>query len=106
MIWTGVGTETWFDEDQSNFIYNHREGLACSIVVILFGTALCPAADNDFTYTEYSDNAQRMLYDRKKDPSENENVADKNPEKVEELLAKWEKWAVRAKVQPWPYKTK
>ena len=30
----------------------------------------------DYTYTEYSDNAQRMLYDRKKDPSENENVAE------------------------------
>ncbi len=30
----------------------------------------------DYTYTEYGDNAQRMLYDRKKDPSENENVAE------------------------------
>ena len=30
----------------------------------------------DYTYTEYRDNAQRMLYDRKKDPSENENVAE------------------------------
>ena len=33
-------------------------------------------ADGDYTYTEYGDNAQRMLYDRKKDPSENENVAE------------------------------
>ena len=30
----------------------------------------------DYTYTEYGDNAQRMLYDRKKAPSENENVAE------------------------------
>ena len=30
----------------------------------------------DYTYTEYSDKAQRMLYDRKKDPAENENVAE------------------------------
>jgi len=30
----------------------------------------------DYTNTEYGDNAQRMLYDRKKDPSENENVAE------------------------------
>ena len=30
----------------------------------------------DYTYTEYGDHAQRMLYDRKKDPSENENVAE------------------------------
>ena len=31
---------------------------------------------SEFTYTEYGNNAQRMLYDRKKDPSENENVAE------------------------------
>jgi hypothetical protein len=30
----------------------------------------------DYTYTEYGKGAQRMLYDRKKDPSENENVAE------------------------------
>jgi hypothetical protein len=30
----------------------------------------------DYTYTEYGNGAQRMLYDRKKDPSENENVAE------------------------------
>ena len=42
----------------------------------------------------------------KTDRAELQNVADKNPEKVKELLAKWEKWAVRAKVQPWPYQTK
>ena len=31
---------------------------------------------SEFTYTEYGNNAQRMLYDRKKDSSENENVAE------------------------------
>ena len=46
------------------------------------------------------------LYNVKTDRAELQNVADKNPEKVEELLAKWKKWAVRANVQPWPYKTK
>jgi arylsulfatase len=46
------------------------------------------------------------LYNVKTDRAELQDVADKNPEKVEELLAKWEKWAVRANVQPWPYKTK
>jgi arylsulfatase A-like enzyme len=30
----------------------------------------------DYTYTEYGKGAQRMLYDRKKDPSENKNVAE------------------------------
>ena len=29
-----------------------------------------------YSYTEYGNSAQRMLYDRKKDPSENENVAE------------------------------
>jgi arylsulfatase A-like enzyme len=46
------------------------------------------------------------LYNVKTDRAELQNVADKNLGKVEELLAKWEKWAVRAKVRPWPYKTK
>ena len=46
------------------------------------------------------------LYNVKADRAELQNVADKNPEKVEQLLSKWEKWALRAKVQPWPYKTK
>ena len=46
------------------------------------------------------------LYNVKADRAELQNVADKNPEKVEELLAKWGKWALRAKVQPWPYQTK
>jgi hypothetical protein len=30
--------------------------------------------------------------------------ADKYPEKVEEMSARWEAWAKRAKVKPWPYK--
>jgi arylsulfatase A-like enzyme len=46
------------------------------------------------------------LYNVKTDRAELQDVADKNSEKVEELLAKWEKWAVSANVQPWPYKTK
>jgi len=36
----------------------------------------------NYTYTEYGDNEQRMLFDRSKDPEENENVA-KNPEYLE-----------------------
>ena len=40
----------------------------------------------------------------KKDRSELTNLAKKNPQKVEELKAKWEAWAVRAKVKPWPWK--
>ena len=45
------------------------------------------------------------LYNVKTDRAELQNVADKNSGKVKELHAKWENWAVRAKVKPWPYKT-
>ena len=39
-----------------------------------------------------------------KDRSETNNLAKERPEKVKELEAKWEEWAVRAKVKPWPWK--
>ena len=44
------------------------------------------------------------LYDMSRDRSELNNLADKHPEKVAELTAKWEAWAVRAKIKPWPWK--
>jgi arylsulfatase A-like enzyme len=44
------------------------------------------------------------LYDMEKDRSETNDLANEHPEKVEELEAKWEKWAVRARVKPWPWK--
>ena len=46
------------------------------------------------------------LYNMKTDRAELHDLAEKHPEKAKELLAKWEAWAVRAKVQPWPYETK
>lgn len=45
------------------------------------------------------------LYDMEKDRTEMENLAEGHPEKVAELSDKWEKWAVRARVKPWPWKT-
>jgi len=45
------------------------------------------------------------LYDMSKDRSELNNLADKHPEKVKALDAKWEAWAKRARVKPWPWKT-
>ena len=45
------------------------------------------------------------LYNMKTDRAELHDLAEKYPEKAKELLAKWEAWAVRAKVQPWPYET-
>ncbi len=44
------------------------------------------------------------LYDMEKDRSETNNLAKEHPEKVKDLEAKWEKWAVRARVKPWPWK--
>ncbi len=43
------------------------------------------------------------LYNMKVDRSELNNLAQKNPEKVKQLEEKWEAWAKRAHVKPWPY---
>jgi arylsulfatase len=42
------------------------------------------------------------LYDLAADRTEMHNLAAKMPEKVKELSGKWEAWAARAGVQPWP----
>lgn len=44
------------------------------------------------------------LYDMSQDRSELNNLADSHPQKVTELAAKWESWANRAHVKPWPWK--
>lgn len=41
------------------------------------------------------------LYDLKADRTEMHDLVGKQPEKVKELIAKWEAWAKRAKVIPW-----
>ncbi|MCX6894953.1 MAG: sulfatase-like hydrolase/transferase [Verrucomicrobia bacterium] len=46
------------------------------------------------------------LYDMKADRTELNNLAAKNPAVVKELAAKWEAWAVRAKVKPYPIEGK
>ena len=38
------------------------------------------------------------------DRSEQNDLAKKHPDKVKALAEKWEKWAVRARVKPWPWK--
>jgi arylsulfatase len=43
------------------------------------------------------------LYDMSTDRSELHDLSAKHPEKVAELAAKWEAWAVRANVKPWPW---
>jgi arylsulfatase len=42
------------------------------------------------------------LYDISKDRVEANNLASSMPEKVKELTAKYDAWAKRANVAPWP----
>lgn len=42
------------------------------------------------------------LYNLKADRTELHNLAAEEPERVKELAAKWETWAERAQVQPYP----
>jgi arylsulfatase len=44
-----------------------------------------------------------QLYDMENDRSEQTDLANKYPDKVKALAGKWEKWAVRARVKPWPW---
>jgi len=46
------------------------------------------------------------LYNIDIDPSETNNVANKYPEKVKEMSAKWEAEAIRMKAKPWPWESK
>jgi len=34
------------------------------------------------------------------------NLAEQHPDRVRQLAAAWEAWALRAKVKPWPYAKK
>ena len=45
------------------------------------------------------------LYDMRSDRAELHDLAGERPDKAAELSAKWEAWAVRAHVKPWPWKT-
>jgi arylsulfatase len=44
------------------------------------------------------------LYDMEADRTETNDLASANPEKVKDLAAKWDAWAKRAHVLPWPWK--
>jgi arylsulfatase len=44
------------------------------------------------------------LYDMEADRSELHDLAARHPERVKELVARWEAWAKRAQVVPWPWK--
>ena len=44
------------------------------------------------------------LYDMENDRTEMKNLAKTHPELVSKLSQEWEKWAIKTKVKPWPWK--
>lgn len=46
------------------------------------------------------------LYDMDADRTELNNLAKKRPQKLQELASKWQAWADRVGVQPWPFQKK
>ena len=46
------------------------------------------------------------LFDMDADRTELNNLADKHPQKLKEMVGKWQTWADRVGVQPWPFKNK
>ena len=44
------------------------------------------------------------LYNMSKDRVESNNLAEQKPDLVQKLERKWEDWANRARVKPWPWK--
>ena len=95
----------------------------CKAVLPMEGRSLVPAFDNkpiqrDALFWEHEGNAAvrvgdwklvRLgrdgpweLYDLKADRTEQRDLAAAQPERVKELAAKWEAWAERAQVKPYP----
>ena len=70
----------------------------------------CAIRDGDWKLVRKGDSGRNAklhpweLYNMKTDRSELNDLADEHPAKVAELEAKWEAWARRARVKPWPYK--
>lgn len=46
------------------------------------------------------------LYDMETDRTEQNDLASQNPDKLNELVGKWQAWADRVGVQPWPFEKK
>lgn len=46
------------------------------------------------------------LFDMHADRTELNDLAEQNPEKLKEMVTKWQAWADRVGVQPWPFKNK
>lgn len=57
---------------------------------------------NDLKLVRFSRNGLWELYDLKADRTEQHNLAGERPEQVRELSIKWQAWAERAQVLPYP----
>jgi arylsulfatase len=53
-------------------------------------------------FTPEDENAWE-LYDLESDPSETVNLAEKYPDRVKKMAARWEKEALRLRAKPWPW---
>jgi len=53
-------------------------------------------------FTPEDENAWE-LYDLKRDPSETVDLAEKYPDRVKKMAARWEQEAIRIKAKPWPW---
>lgn len=60
------------------------------------------AREGDWKITRLGYAANWALYDMKADRTEQNDLAVRHPEKVKALAAKWDAWAERANVKPWP----
>jgi arylsulfatase len=69
----------------------------------------CAVRDGDWKLVRYGRTGRPStlqaweLYDMVKDRIESKNLAKENPEIAKALKKKWENWANRAKVKPWPW---
>ena len=58
--------------------------------------------EGDWKITRLGYQAHWELYNLKSDRTEQHDLAKEHPEKVQALASKWDAWAVRANVKPWP----
>ena len=69
----------------------------------------CAVRDGDWKLVRYGRTGRPStlqaweLYDMAKDRIESKNLAEEKPEIAKALEKKWENWANRAKVKPWPW---
>tara|TARA_B100000959_G_scaffold235507_1_gene253867 strand:+ start:138 stop:704 length:567 start_codon:yes stop_codon:yes gene_type:complete len=70
----------------------------------------CAVRDGQWKLVRYGETGREPklrpweLFDMSKDRTETNDLSKKHPDKVKALNDKWEQWAARARVKPWPWK--